>query len=256
MDLEKRRITRWQAAPIHLALSVLVAAAVFAVVYFVWYPGALFAGAGGWNLLLLIASVDVTIGPLITLIVFVPGKPGLKFDLAFIAVAQFSALIYGLHVLYESRPAWIVYVKDRFELVRANQIDERERAKAKPPFNALSITGPHLVGAEQPKNPDEQFRIMMTAAQGFDLQTYPQYFVPYDAVRGEVKAHAKPLSQLRELNPREREQVDGISAKVHRPAKDLGFLPLRAGPKDLSVIVDRVNGDFLGTWDLRPWKYT
>ncbi len=69
---------RARAAGIHLALSATVAAAVFLAIYFFWYPDVLFESAGGRTLFLLIASVDVTIGPLITFIIFVPGRGGLS----------------------------------------------------------------------------------------------------------------------------------------------------------------------------------
>ncbi|HUJ00541.1 MAG TPA: TfpX/TfpZ family type IV pilin accessory protein [Usitatibacter sp.] len=248
-------ITRWQAAPIHLAISATIAAIVFSIVYFVWYPGAMYDAAGGRELFLLIACVDVTVGPLVTLIIYRPGKRGLKFDLAVIAIVQFSALCYGAYVLFDSRPAWIVYVKDRYELVRANQIMDAERAKAKPPFNALPITGPRLVGAELPKDPNEQLRIMLTAAAGQDVQTYPQYYVPYDKVKQEAIAHAKPLAALRKLNPGQVERVDALPGKLHLPESRLGFLPMRAGKRDLAVIIDRSNGDYLGNFSLRPWRY-
>jgi len=251
----KRPITRWQVAPLHLAITAVIAAVVFAVIYFAWYPGALFAAAGGRALFLLIVFVDVTLGPLITLIIFVPGKKGLKFDLATIAVLQIAALCYGAYVLYVSRPVWIVFVEDRFELVRANQVLEAERARAKPPFDALSVAGPHLAGARLPKNPEEQLRIAITAAAGFDLQTYPEYFVPYDDVRRQVTAHAAPLSRLEALNPGEEASIGRLGAKVDRPEDRIGFLPMRAGKRDLAALVDRSNGDFLGTFAFRPWTY-
>ena len=167
MDNKHSRMTRWVAAPIHLAISTLLASIVFAIIYFVWYPGALFSAAGGRELFLLIVSVDITLGPLVTLIVFVPGKKGLRFDLAVIATVQLAALAYGVWVLFESRPVWIVYVKDRYELVRANEVDDADRAKAKPPYDGLSITGPKLVaGATSRPIPDEQLRVMHDRAEG------------------------------------------------------------------------------------------
>lgn len=248
-------MNRWSAAPMHLALSALVASLVFAVIYFVWYTGALFGTAGGRTLFFLIAGVDVIVGPLITLIVFRPGKKGLKLDLVIIAILQAVALSYGVWVLFESRPAWIVYVKDRYELVRATQILDAEREKAKPPYDGLPITGPKLVGARMPTDPSEQLRIALTAARGQDVQTYPQYLVPYDTVRKQVEAHAQPLSRLRELNPARRSLIDALPAELHRSETDLGFLPMRAGKSDLTVIVDRRNGDFLEIEPLRPWEY-
>jgi hypothetical protein len=203
----------------------------------------------------LIACIDVTVGPLVTLIIYRPGKRGLKFDLAFIAIVQVTALCYGAFVLFESRPVWIVYVKDRYELVRADEILDTDREKARPPFDALSITGPRLVGAELPTDPAEQLRVFLSAAAGRDVQVYPQFYVPYGRARAEVIAHAKPISSLRSLNPGKVARIDALPAKLDRPEARLGFLPMRAGKRDLTVIVDRSNGDYLGNFELRPWKY-
>src|SRR6188768_2276762 len=114
--------SRYRAALTHFCLSVLVVGTVFLLVYFLWFPEPLFRGAGGRDLFLVLALVDVTLGPLITLIIFKPGKRGLKFDLATIAFVQLVALAYGTHVLFEARPVWVVFLKDRFDLVRANEV--------------------------------------------------------------------------------------------------------------------------------------
>jgi hypothetical protein len=251
--MQKRYISRWRAAAIHLTLSAVVVALVFSLIYFVWYPGPLFQTFGGRDLFLLIATVDLSIGPLITLIIFRQGKKGLRFDLTVIAVLQVAALAYGSTALYESRPVWIVFVKDRFELVRANQIIESERVKAKPPYDELSLTGPRLVGARLPTNPDEQLQLALTAAAGQDVQTYPKYLIPYDDVRGQVKERAMPISRLRKLNPDAGATIDRLIAKLDRKEVGLGFIPMRAGKKDLAVFVDRATGEKLATAELNPW---
>jgi hypothetical protein len=246
---------RWRAAPIHLALSALVAATLFGIAYFVWYPGAMFDAAGGRDLFLVIAGVDVTVGPLVTLIIFDPRKRWLKLDLAIIGVVQLAALAYGTYVLFEARPAWTIYVKDRYELVRANEIDDAERAKAKPPFDALSVTGPRLAAARLPTNPDEQFKLAISAAGGIDVQSYPRYYIPYDEARSQVISHARPIAKLRDYNPARGAQIAALPARFALPESRLGFLPMRAGKQDLTVIVDRSNGDYLGTLGLKPWQY-
>src|SRR4051812_9555012 len=68
---------RLKAGGTHFAISLAVAAAVFSTIYFLWFPGVLFDGAGGRDLLQLIILVDVTLGPLLTFVVFVPGKRSL-----------------------------------------------------------------------------------------------------------------------------------------------------------------------------------
>ena len=249
-------MTRWRAAAVHFALSVLIAALVFATIYFVWYPGALFGSAGGRELFLLIACVDVVIGPLITLIIFVPGKRGLAFDLVVIALLQLAALSYGVWVLYESRPVWIVFVKDRFELVRANHVLEAERAKAKPPYSELAIDGPKVVGARMPADPAEQLRISISAAKaGQDLQTYPQYLVPYESVKRQAAAKSLPFERLLTLNPQRRAEIERMRERLGRPAESIRYLPLRAGKVDLAVLVDAASGDFIEVEGLKPWTY-
>jgi hypothetical protein len=249
-------MNRYKAGLTHLALSAAVASAIFLPIYFLWFPDILFEQAGGRDLFLLIASVDVTLGPLITFIIFVPGKRGLMFDLVVIATLQLAALGYGVWVLFESRPVYIVFVKDRFELVRASAVNdeslEKARAKGAP---GLSITGPRLAGARIPKDADEQFRIMMSGFGGIDLQGYPQYHVPYDEVRDEVRAKAAPLAKLRTLNPGREAEIDAAVSNLSRKPDQVGFLPLRAGKVDLTVFVDAKSGDFLKMSSLRPWEY-
>ena len=247
-------MNRYRAALTHFGLSALVVGTVFLMVYFLWYPEPLFRGAGGRDLFVVLALVDVTVGPLITLLIFKPGKKGLKFDLAVIALLQIAALAYGTHVVYEARPVWMVFLKDRFDLVRANQVVAESRARAKPEFQALSSSGPRVVGATLPTNPDEQFQIMLTATVGLDASAYPERFVPYSEVRREALAKKKTLRELRELNPGRGAQIDRVLARIGRTDDTAAFLPVRAGKRDLAALIDARTGDYLGVADFTPWK--
>lgn len=248
-------MTRYRAALTHFALSMLVVGVVFVVVYFVWYPEPLFRGAGGRDLFLMLAFVDVTIGPLVTLLVFKPGKRGLKFDLAVIAILQVAALAYGAHVVFDARPVWVVFLKDRFDLVRNNQLFEEEREKWKAPFDRPSLTGPVFAGARIPTDPDEQFRTMLTALSGADVSSFPQHYVPYEEVRADAAAKGRRISELRELNPERAAEVDRAIASLGRQEAEIAFLPLRAGKRDLAVLIDARSGDVLRITDFKPWKY-
>jgi hypothetical protein len=245
-------MNRFRASGLHFAISILIATSIFLCVYFLWYPDALFERAGGKDLFYLIAGVDVTLGPLITLIIFKPGKRGLKFDLLAIATVQLAALVYGVDVLYESRPVYIVFVKDRFELARANDIDRSELARARPPYDRLPILGPRFVGARLPKDPDEQLRIMMSASTGVDLQAFPQHYVPYDDVRMDAVDHAAPFSSLRKYN--DGAPVDELLQRLGGRQDSLGVLPVRAGKTDLTAVIND-HGDVLYIASLQPWQF-
>jgi hypothetical protein len=210
---------RYRAGAVYLAASVTVATGVFALIYFVWYPKGLFETAGGVDLFLLIAIVDVVVGPLLVTIIFLPGKAGLTFDLATIAVLQLVALGYGLHVLYLSRPAYVVFVKDRFELVRASEIPDSERQKATL-YRDLPILGPQIIGAHVPADPEEVTRIMFASVGGVDGAA----------------------------------EVDRLLARIGRPENEIAFVPFKAGNRELTALIDAKKADLITVAPLRPWN--
>jgi hypothetical protein len=245
---------RVRAGLIHLTLSAAIAIAVFLPIYFLWYPDVLFQRAGGRELFTLIVGVDVVVGPLITFVIFVPKKKGLMFDLAVIAVLQTAALAFGVHVLFESRPAYIVFVTDRYELVRANQFPEGELEKSRGKgYDKLPLGGPKLVGAKVPRDPDEKHRLMMAAMAGIDLYLFPQHYVPYDDVRAEVRSAALPLETLRKRNPTRPAEVAATLARLGRKEDEVRFLPLAVGKASFAAFVDAKTGDILKISPLNPW---
>jgi hypothetical protein len=246
---------RLRAGLIHLSLSAAIAAAVFLPIYFIWYPDVLFESAGGRDLFMVVVAVDVTLGPLVTTIVYVPGKWGLKFDLAVIGTLQLCALAYGVHVLFEARPVNIVFVKDRFELVRANEYPEGELEKiASRRHASLTWTGPRIVGAKLPADPKERTDIMFsTIGGGPDIHLLPRYYVPYDEVRGLAREKGERLAKLRERNPAHKADVDALVAASRRTEDELRFIPMRAGKTDLTVLIDAKTGAILKISTLKPW---
>lgn len=249
-------MSRYRAGSLHLALSLAIAALVFVGVYFVWYPGALLQATGAPWILAIIALLHLGLGPLLTTIVFETGKRGLAFDLLAIVIVQTGALAFGIWMLYQSRPAYIVFIKDRFELARADDIDPDELSKAKPPYDQLPLTGPRIVGAHLPRDPHEQFRVMMSAMQGGpDIQGFPQYFVPYDEVRQQAAGRAEVIGALRKWNAKDPGGVDALVKSLGGREERLRFLPMRAGKHDLTVVLDADSGEVLRIVALQPWEF-
>jgi len=248
---------RLRAGLIHLCLSAAIAALVFLPIYFIWYPDVLYESAGGRELFLLIVSVDVTLGPLITTIVYVPGKWGLKFDLAVIGTLQLMALTFGVSVLFESRPVNIVFVKDRFELVRANEYPPGELEKvASGSHRNLTWTGPRIVGAKLPADPKEKIDLIFsTIGGGPDVHLLPRYYVPYDEVRALAKEKGEPVQKLRERNPgpANAAQIAAAVSSTGRKEGEVRFLPMRAGKADLTVFIDAKTGAILKISSIKPW---
>jgi hypothetical protein len=244
-------MSRWKASGIHLLLSAVIASGVLAIMLAVWYPWPLFEAAGGSRLVFILAGVDVTLGPLITLIIFKSGKKGLKFDLTVIALLQLTALAYGIHTVYLARPVYLVFTVDRFDLVTAKDLDPADLAKVTlAQFKRPPLGRPRYAAAVLPDDPDEKARILSTSLQGKDLQMYPQHYVPYEPLAQNALKRAQPLTKLLRLDAG---TVQRYLKSAGRSQESVKYLPLRAPQKDGAVLLDAVSGAPLGILLIEPW---
>ena len=245
--MRARALSRWRAAGLHLLICLAIAAAVVTLMLALWYPPPLFQAAGGHDLLFIMVGVDVVIGPLCTLVVYKSGKRGMKFDLAVIGALQFMALVYGCYVVALARPVFIVFVKDRFELVTAVDIDPEELAKAKlPEFRSLPLAGPQIIGAEEPADPQERERILFASVLGhLDWQNFPELYVPYAQVASTAAAKGMTLEKARTVEPEAAAAIDTYLAASGKTASDIRYLPLKTRRTWLAAVVDAKSGAVL-----------
>lgn len=237
--MTKKVLSRWQASGLHFLICVAIAIVVVTLMLELWYPRPLFEAAGGNDLLFIIVGVDVVLGPLLTLVVFRAGKRGMKFDLAVIGLVQLAALVYGAHIIYLARPAFIVFIKDRFELITAVELEPEELAAAKyPQFREAPRDGPKLAATDFPTDPAEKKKLIEAALAGRDLQYFPRYYVPYGERRAQVLAKSEPPERLRKFEPEIAKVVDGYLRESGRPEGSVRVLLLRTRFAWVAVLVD------------------
>jgi hypothetical protein len=248
-------LNRWKASALHLAISAAIAMAVVILMLALWYPQPYFSAMGGDTLIMILIGVDVVIGPLITLIVFNPKKKSLRFDLAVVAALQLAALAYGCNVMFGARPVYTVFVVDRFETVAANQIDAESQARVvSGEFRSLPLSGPRIVAARQPDDAQRRADILMSAMNGGpDLANLPEFFVPYAQFRKDAAKSARPLSELSKRQPGDAAAIRAFVAGFGRPDASMGFLPMKARNRDMSVVLDVATGDVIGILPIYPW---
>lgn len=248
-------MSRWKAAGLHLLISLAVALAALVLTLGVMYPWTYFRASGANTLLTILLTVDVVIGPLLTLIVFKSGKPSLKFDLTVIALLQLAALVYGFFVVIEARPVFLVHVGDRFHLVRANELEAEQLAKGREErFRTLSWTGPRLAVALKPANADRQQELLMMALSGADLNQFPESYADYDNNRQFVLARARPLKQLMDRGEEEARIVERALQQAQRKAAEVRFVPLAVGDRFLTALIDAKSAELLQVIALDPWE--
>lgn len=249
-------MNRWKASALHLCVSAAIGAIVVGAMLLVWYPGPFFTAMGGNDLVLILLGVDVVLGPVITLVIFNRGKAArlLRIDLALIGTVQAIALAYGVHVIAEVRPVYMVFTVDRFDLVAASDLREEELARvADPRFRGVPWGRPRTIAVRSPTDPREQMRIIRSALAGADLQTFPQYYVEYEALAPRALRVSKPFSLLRTRHPEEAARIDRKLAELGRRPEELRFLPLKARTRDYCVLIDAKDGAVAGFLELLPW---
>lgn len=252
-------MTRLKAFSIHLAISTAIAASVIALMLLLWYAPPFFSALGGKQVLLILLGVDVTLGPLFTLIIFNPlkSRKALTFDLSVIAILQTAALIYGMSVVLHARPVFVVFSKNSFDLVTANMLSKEDIAKAKnPDYRSLPLTGPIFVYSEMPTNIKESNEVVWGAFSGKDLPQFPQYYMPYDEHMSAAGRAAMPMAELKKLNPGRSADIENLMRASGRAESDVGFLPLRAKFRDQAVLVGRSDGKILALLEVNPWPAT
>jgi hypothetical protein len=241
-----------KAAAIHLGISAVIAGIILFLVYGIWYPAPLSEALGVTDIFLMLLGIDLTLGPLLTLIVYKPLKKTLKFDLAVIACVQLAALLYGLHTVGSGRPAYMVFTKDRFDLVLAYEVANIGGTSAKPEtivqnpwtqplfgYKTLAATIPTDVASYPLLN-------LLTGSAlggGLDIPNIVNFHRPYLIALPLIQKTGKPIANLTSTDAITQTRYTSLRAKY--PADSLA-VPLKIKYTIYTVIVQPSTGAILG----------
>lgn len=241
--------SRWRAFGTHLCVSMLVAALAACLVFGLWYPYPYRDVSGGRELFVLVAGVDVIVGPLITLIIFNKGKKPhreLLRDMVCIAVLQMAALAYGLWTVALARPVHLVFEYNRFTVVHAAQLSKEALSLVPQDLVATPWTGPTAVGLRPFRSQKEQMDATMDALQGAPLAVRTDLWQSYNSSREAVRAAAKPLAGLKQRTPQDSLLIDAWLADSRHTLDGLTYVPLAGRKTFWTVVLDAQTADILG----------
>ena len=242
------RSPRVAAVAAHLVLSALVCGLCGWVALRWLYPGTYARMAGGTQLFWMIFAVDVTIGPLLTFVVFDTKKPraDLVRDLAVIAALQCAALAYGAYTLYAARPVALVFEVDRFRLLSPVAILESELPEAPPAFRTLPRGEVWMLGARRAADGgQERLQAIELALSGYDLAQRPSYWRDYAELKSLALSASRPVDGLVRMQPDARAQVDELAAQARFDPALARFLPVAAHRGEWVAILSPA-GDIAG----------
>lgn len=192
-------------------------------------------------MLALIATTAILIPALIWLI-YKPERWKLVLDVVVLALAQVGFSAFALHGLHQGHPAWVVFVKDDFRIVRWQDVPASSRNNTLPPTTTL------WTAAQYASDPTmRQKQIQEEIFSGLPIEHRPEAFVPLSSLQAQIKDQAKPLDALYAHNP-----MQAIQQALFTAPTAKGWLPLKGFEQDGVVFVDAA-GAVLTVATLRPW---
>jgi hypothetical protein len=241
-------MTLWRektaAFAVHFLITLALSALAAALVFLVWFPAPYQEMLGGTRLFEIMVMCDLGLGPLTSFIIYNSKKSrrALVFDYTIVGIVQLSAFIYGVYAVSNARPAYIVSVGDRLEVVTAGEIDDADLARGAEPYRQRPLWGPELVGIREPQDAKERDKMLFSALSGKDYAVLPAYYGPYEQTLPEIKRRSLPVSELEKRHPEARALVRAAVAQLKVPVEQLVWLPVRHSKGFWTVLLDAETG--------------
>lgn len=246
MFVNVRERFRWAFG--HFVVSALIMLPLAAMILVVWYPHPYRVLSGGVSLFLMLAAVDIVLGPVCTFCVASPGKPRrtLRLDVATIALVQVAALSYGVWTAFQARPVYLAFEIDRLRVVHAADVDPTLLASADPAFRSLPVTGPGLVAVRPFVSNAEKMEVTLAALQGVDIGARADLWVTYASQEQAIRHAAKPVQALLADTPSGNIEVLTALNSINLAPAEARYLPVASrygfwtailSPQDVRPIV-------------------
>jgi hypothetical protein len=252
-------MTVWQektaAFAVHFLITLALSAGAAALVFLVWFPDPFQEMLGGTRLFEIMVMCDLGLGPLSSFIVYNSRKSrrALLFDYTVIGIVQLSAFIYGVYAVASNRPAYLVFVGDRLEVVAAGEIDDADLAQGAAGYRSRPMGHPQLVAIQEPQGLEDRQEMIFSGLAGKDYAVLPKYYVPYEQKVREVKERALPVSTLEKRHPEARPLVASAVAQLQVPVEKLVWLPVRHKTGFWTVLLDAQSGRPVDWLPLDPY---
>lgn len=173
-------VTRKQAFLTHLTISMVIFFVLLYLIVYEWYPSYYFHIDGGYRGIATIFFVDVVLGPVLTLIVFKPGKPGLKLDMTVIILLQAIALSWGIKSVYMERPMLTVFYDGKFSCMSYAETSDFDLQRL-----ALENVKPPLMAVLPRPSTHKEYQDMMLEAfkdGSAEIYVFSEKLLPMDAM--------------------------------------------------------------------------
>jgi hypothetical protein len=235
---------RVRALGLHLLASAVALTLIFGILYFGWYrwPGWYLADVS--QVVLVMAGVDLVVGPLLTFIIAAANKPrrALARDIAVIVAIQLIALVYGTMSIWNGRPLYYAFSENVLQVVQAYDIGPDESARARQQNQELAphwYCLPRWIWAPLPQDPHERDRIVSSAVSGGDdVISMPRYFKLWEQGLPALRTQLKKVDDVGYFSAADKGQLKEQMRTAGLSTGQLNSIPLTGRGRPLLAVFD------------------
>ena len=205
IDSLKLKAVAW-----HLLASLVLSFIVAGWMVLNWFPAPFTVAAGAVMGLIIVISVDMCLGPALTLLL-IHSKKSVRenlFDGAIIALLQVSALLYGLWQINLARPAAVVFWQDSFYFVKT--ADFIHRYGKVPDLSEFSAEDVPVIYARYPLLLDELQTLELSMRAGQIPYEQTSLYLKLQNGLAEIKKSPVNIDILLEKYPELQSQLDQL----------------------------------------------
>jgi hypothetical protein len=242
------------ACAIHFLATLLLAALAAALIFLVWFPAPFARMLGGNELFLLVVGCDLALGPLISLVIYNSRKSRRELitDYSIVGLVQIAAVVYGIWIMAGTRPVYVAFVQDRFEIVQAADLKATELAAANDSkYASKPLTGPRLISVVVP--PAEAEAAMFQSLEGNEEHQRPRFYMPIEAELPAIQKRAKKLEDLAARFKRSQADIDRAQREAGIPPEHQRWLPVRHSKGFWTAVIDVRTGIPVSYIELDPY---
>ena len=233
-----------RAFAVHFLVTLLFTTSAAALVFLIWFPDPFQQMLGGTQLFEVLVICDLGLGPLASFIIYSSKKSrrALLFDYAVVGSIQLAAFFYGLYVVANTRPVYVVFAVDQLEVVTAGDIDDADLAPAPEAYRKRPIWGPQLVGIQRAADPKERTKMLFSGLAGKDYPVLPAYYVPYEQNLPQIRQRASPVSEIEKRHPDAEPLISKAAAQLQIPVEKLDWLRVKHRKGFWTALLDPKTG--------------
>jgi len=217
----------------------------------VWYPQPFFTTEGLMPIVQILIAVDVILGPSLTLIVFKPGKPGLKRDLSIILAIQIMGFAYGANTIYTERPYFALFSdSDYFDVIPASAVTGMSNL---PPGLASSAGfGPLFVYVTPPTDIKILRVILKEMVAGKpEIKSRPEYYQPLKGHIHKSFRLSKDLDTLQKVSANSAE-IEQFKNQHKGNIDDFAFFKIVGKATSRLLVINRVTENVVDYININP----